>query len=60
MPMQWFIPIGLGLGFAGTRTAWRIRNGWGRGRRLETMMVAVLAWLPLLIWAIASFSGTPE
>ena len=60
MPMPWFIPISLGLGFFGTHTAWLMRKVWGGGRRPETFTLLALAWIPLLIWALVAITGVAD
>jgi len=57
MPIPWFIPIGLGLGYFGSRTAWLMRKAWGGGHRRETFFLVIMAWTPLLIWAIVAITG---
>lgn len=56
MPMPWFIPLGAGLGFAGTRTAWLMRKARGGGNRTETWMLVLMAWLPLFIWTVVAIT----
>jgi len=60
LPMPWFIPIGLGVGLAGTRTAILFRRIWGEGRRIEIIALVLMAWVPILIWLIAGFAGIAE
>ncbi len=60
MPMPWFIPIGFGLGYFGTHTAWLLRKVWGGGRRAETFALVALAWMPLLCWALVAITGLTE
>lgn len=59
-PMFWFIPLAIGVGAAGTRTAMLLRKVRGWDRRKETVALVLIAWIPMLVWALAALGGTTE
>lgn len=60
IPMLWFIPLAIGVGVAGTRTALQLRKVRGRERRNEIVALILIAWVPMLAWALAALRGTAE
>ncbi len=60
IPMLWFIPLAMGVGVAGTRTAVLLRKVRGRERRKEIVALVLIAWIPMLVWALATLCGTAE
>jgi len=60
IPMLWFIPLAIGVGVAGTRTAVLLRKVRGRERRKEIVALVLIAWIPMLVWAIAALRGTAQ
>lgn len=56
MMMAWFIPLGLGLGLAGTRTSLQSRHPFHQGRLEGSWwLLATLSWLPIACWLAAQF-----
>ena len=54
MHMLWFLPVGVLIGMAGSRTAVRARHGV-KGRPLDASwaLMLLIAWLPLFCWFLA-------
>jgi hypothetical protein len=56
MMMPWFIPLGLGVGLAGTRTALHSRHQFRASRQEGSLwLLLVLSWLPIFCWLAAQF-----
>lgn len=58
--MPWFIPLGLGLGLMGTRTAALFRKIWGQGRRRDLVALMLVSWAPLAVWLLAALFSLME
>jgi hypothetical protein len=58
MRMLWFLPMGVLIGLAGSRTAIRARHGV-KGRPLDASwaLMLFLGWLPLACWILAQVVG---
>jgi hypothetical protein len=56
MIMSWFLPLGLLIGFVGTRTALKARHSVKTGKNpLSWWLLVILAWLPSFCWIMAQF-----
>lgn len=56
MMMLWFVPLGLGVGLAGTRTALRSRHQLQAAHQEASgWLLVALAWLPIFCWFMAQF-----
>lgn len=55
MMMPWFIPLGLGIGLAGTRTSIQARHHLAGRQEASWWLLAVLSWLPFFCWFVAQF-----
>ena len=54
MIMGWFFPLGVLVGVAGTRTAFRAHPVTrGKGRDMAWWFLLALAWLPIFCWILA-------
>jgi hypothetical protein len=50
--MLWFIPLGLGVAMAGTRSALQSRH---QHQERAWWLLAVMSWLPIFCWFLAQF-----
>lgn len=60
IPMLWFIPLAFGVGIAGTRTAMLLRKIRGKERRNEFITLLFIAWIPMVVWALAAIGGVAD
>jgi len=58
--MPWFLPVGISIGCIGTHTAVvekRLRGGrW----HIDSMLLAALGWVPLMLWVLSCWFGPFE
>jgi len=56
MILNWFLPLGILIGAAGTQTAIRVHHGVkGHTRSRGWMLLLAIAWLPSFCWILAQF-----
>jgi len=55
--LPWFLPFGITLALFGLRTALVERRVRGGRWRRDSIMIAALAWFPMLIWVLACTIG---
>ena len=54
--MPWFLPLGIVVGVAGTRTASRTRRSIKSGKQEGGWwLLPLLSWFPLVCWLLAQF-----
>jgi hypothetical protein len=55
MIMPWFLPVGLLVGVAGTRTTIKSRRLKGGAWDRDWWLLPLLSWLPFVCWLTAQF-----
>jgi len=56
MIMPWFLPLGVLVGLAGTRTTLRARRSrGGTAWEKDWWLLLALSWLPAFCWLMAQF-----
>lgn len=56
--MFWFLPLSVSVGVFGTHTASVERRSRGGRWRIDSILLAVLAWAPTAIWFAACCVGS--
>jgi len=56
----WFMPFGIAVGLFGFRTALVEKRARGGRWRVDSVLLLLLVWFPMVIWALACVMGPME